>query len=74
MASTKKKQVTVKPESENPLKKKKMSTQKEYNKYTVANDHSHIAMLVAKADIIELHKQTLYNDESQSITVTIHFK
>lgn len=55
-------------------KRKKIQYKETYRKGVEVNDRHQILNLIKKATHIYAKDQTIYNDETQSVTVEIHFK
>jgi hypothetical protein len=54
-------------------KKKKLIQKATYKKGTESTDHNEVAKLVKRATVIYIKDQTIYDDNSESITFEVHF-
>lgn len=56
------------------IAKKRILNKATYKKGTTLSDLSEIRKVLEKSSVVYIKDQTIYDDESESITIEIHFK
>lgn len=55
-------------------KKKKLKSSQTFAKGQVSTDLLQMKDLIDRSTVIEMHKQAIYDDDTQSLQITIHYK